>query len=117
LADEWLSKNGTKKEDSFVIPVEPLELAPVALVRRVLRGALRKAGSDLHHVSFDHIEGIRGMLGSGKSGKFVEIPGGKQVAREFNLLVFRQALARIPEYEYRLKIPGDVRIPELSKIF
>ena len=117
LAEEWLSKNGTKEDDDFVIRVETLESAPIALVRRVVRGALRKAGSALRDVSFDQIEGIRALLESGKSGKSVEIPGGMRVAREFNRLVFRQASARVPDYEYQLEIPGHVRIPELGKLF
>lgn len=117
LAEEWLSKNGTKVEEDFVIRVEALESAPAALVRRVLRSGLRKAGSELRDVSFNHIEGIRALLEPGKSGKFVEIPGGMQVAREFNRLVFRQALSAVQEYEYQLQIPGHVHIPELGKVF
>jgi tRNA(Ile)-lysidine synthase len=117
LAEDWLRKNGTKEEDDFVIRVDALHTAPIALIRRVLRAALRKAGSELHDVSFDHIEVVRSLLEPGKSGKFIEIPGGMQVAREFNRLVFRPALEAAPEYEYRLKIPGHVHIPELRKVF
>jgi tRNA(Ile)-lysidine synthetase-like protein len=89
----------------------------VALIRRVLRGGLREAGSDLQDVSFDQIEGIRSLLENGKSGKYVEIPGGTQAAREFNRLVFRKAVPAEPAYDYELKIPGSVHIPELQKIF
>jgi len=89
----------------------------VALVRRVLRGALRRAGSELHDVSFDHIENVRMLLEDGKSGKFVEIPGGLQVARDFSRLVFRRTVPAVADYEYELKIPGDVHIPELGKTF
>jgi tRNA(Ile)-lysidine synthase len=117
LAEDWLSKYGTKEEEDFVIHVEALESAPIALIRRVLRGALRRAGSDLRDVSFDHIETVRTLLERGKSGKFVETPGGLQVAREFNRLVFRQKLPAANAYEYELKIPGHVHIPELGKVF
>jgi tRNA(Ile)-lysidine synthase len=117
LAAEWLKQNGTKEQDGFVIDVERLGDAPVALVRRVLRGGLREAGSDLRDVSFDQIEGIRSLLEDGKSGKYVEIPGGTQAAREFNRLVFRKDVPVEAAYEYELKIPGTVHIPELQKIF
>jgi tRNA(Ile)-lysidine synthase len=116
LVDNWLSKHGTNQEDGFVIQVEPLQAEAVALVRRVVRSALRKAGSELQNVSFDQIEGIRTLLENGKSGKVVEIPGGIQVAREFDRLVFRRSL-KAAEYEYRLQIPGSVHIPELGKLF
>jgi tRNA(Ile)-lysidine synthase len=117
LAEDWLTENGTKEAEDFVIPVEPLEAAPPAFARRIVRGALKRAGSALHDVSFDHIEGVRSLLKAGKSGKIVEIPGGMRVQREFGKLVFRQALVLVPEYEYQLQIPGHVHIPELGKVF
>ena len=117
LTNEWLSRNGTKEQDDFVIRVAGLESAPVGLVRRVLRAALRMAGSELRDVSFDHVEAIRALLETGKSGKIVEIPGGLVVAREFGRLVFREPAAGSLEYEYELKIPGEVHIPELGKVF
>jgi tRNA(Ile)-lysidine synthase len=117
MTDQWLSENGTKEEDDFVIRIRALESAPVGLVRRVLRGALRQAGSELRDVSFDQIETIRSLLEPGKSGKVVQIPGGLVVAREFGRLIFRRLIAPLPDYEYELKIPGQVRIPELGKVF
>ena len=117
LADDWLGRNGTKAPDGLVLDVGALRLEPVALVRRVLRGALRQAGSELQDVSFDQIEQIRRLLEEGKSGKLVEIPGAIGVAREFNRLVFHHRLSGQPDYEYRLQIPGLVRIPESGKVF
>src|SRR5262249_36868783 len=117
LADGWLNRYGTKQYDQFVIEVEPLQSAPVGLVRRVLRGALRRAGSALYDVTFEQIEGVRGLLGDRKSGKVVEISHGVETAREFDRLVFRQKLPAAADYEYKLKIPGSVHIPELGKVF
>ena len=114
---KWLSENGTKEEGVFVIPIRMLESAPAGLVRRVLRGALRQAGSDLRDVSFDQIEAVRGLLEPGKSGKRVEIPGGLAAAREFDRLVFCKPSGGVSDYEYELKIPGQVHIPELGKVF
>jgi tRNA(Ile)-lysidine synthase len=116
-AEDWLRKRGTKDEQEFVIAVADLLSAPVALVRRVLRAALRHAGSELHDVSFDHIEAVRTLLEDDKSGKVVQIPGRMEVAREFNRLVFRPKLMIPSEYEYQLKIPGSIHIPELGKVF
>jgi tRNA(Ile)-lysidine synthase len=116
ISDQWLCENGTKEEDGFVIRAKPLESAPVGFVRRIFRSALRQAGSELQDVSFENIEAIRSLLQSGKSGKFVEIPGGLHVAREFDRLVFRQP-QHAAEYDYELTIPGQVHIPELGKVF
>lgn len=117
LTDEWLRQNGTKAEDGFVLCVKPLESAPAGLARRVVRSALREAGSDLRGVSFEHIEAVRDILDPGKSGKVVQVPGGLEVAREFDRLVFRRRLPDAADYDYELKIPGHVHIPELRKIF
>ncbi|HLH29697.1 MAG TPA: tRNA lysidine(34) synthetase TilS [Terriglobia bacterium] len=117
LTDDWISKNGTNEGDDFVIQGEKLAGEPLALIRRVIRQALREAGSDLQNVSFEHIEAVRSLLEPGKSGKRAEIPGGLQVDREFDRLVFRTTQNSPVEYEYQLQIPGLVHIPELRKVF
>jgi len=116
-ADEWLGRNGTKRQDEFVIQVGAFEAAPLALIRRVLRSALRIIGSDLEDIKFDQIEAIRALLREGKSGKVIEIPGGIEAAREFDSLVVRRKAVGHRDYEYQLKIPGSVLIPELGKLF
>jgi tRNA(Ile)-lysidine synthase len=117
LSEDWLTRNGTKRQDQFVLEVGRLQAAPVAMVRRVLRTALQQAGSALCDVTFDQIEGMRALLAEGKSGKVVEIPGGMEVAREFDSLVVRRKRPAPTDYEYKLKIPGSVHIPELGKLF
>ena len=117
VADQWLSEHGRKEENDFLIPAAELKSAPAGLVRRILRTVLRLAGSGLRDVSFGHIEAVRALLEEGKSGKFVQIPGGLQAAREFGRLVFRPAPAAWADYTYELKIPGEVHIPEVGKVF
>jgi len=117
LVQAWSIANGTKEADTFVIPVEPLRSNPIAMVRRVVRAALQQVGSELRDVTFDQVEGVRALLEDGKSGKVIEIPGGIQVAREFNRLVFRPNTFLTLGYEYELQIPGSVHIPELGKVF
>ena len=124
LAENWLREQGTKHEGDFIIPVSGLESAPIAFIRRVLRTALRATGSDLRDVTFDQIEAVRGLLESGKSGKVVQIPRHLQVTREFDQLVFRQEPYAAPQepyaapnYDYELKIPGSVHIPEIGRVF
>ena len=69
ITDRWLSEKGTTEQDEVVIPVEALTSWPVGFIRRILRSALRRAGSELRDVSFEHIEAIRRLLDLGKSGK------------------------------------------------
>ena len=117
IAAEWLGQNGTIQENGFTVPAAALETKPTGMVRRVIRLALRQAGSDLRDVSFEHVEHVRALLESGKSGKLVQIPGGLIVTREFDRLVFRPPHVVFPDYEYELQIPGEVHIPEVKKVF
>ncbi len=116
-SDHLLAEHGTSGAAAFVLSSGLLEHMPTGLVRRLLRGGLERAGSDLQDVTFEHIEAARGLLGHSKSGKFVEIPGRFQVARDFDKLVFRRTSPQTTDYDYELKIPGTVHIPELRKIF
>jgi len=101
----------------LVLDANQLAAEPIGLVRRVIREGIRRVGSDLRDVSFEHVEAARSLLGKGKSGKFVQIPGGTQVGRDFSDLVFRFSNAPLREYEYELQVPGEVYIPELGKSF
>src|SRR5262249_48899393 len=56
LVEEWLALHGTKQGPDFVVSLKPLQGKPIAMVRRVLRGAVRAAGSDLRDMSFEHME-------------------------------------------------------------
>lgn len=104
-------------EKVFSCDANMLRSQPIALIRRVIREALREVGCDLNEVSFNQVEAARSLLQSGKSGKCIQIPGGFEVAREFGRLVFRRATRCQPDYEYELKIPGQVHIRELEKLF
>jgi len=117
LTEEWLDRYGTKQKDGFVLSTEHLESEPVGLQRRVVRAALRRAGSKLQDLAFEHVEAVRGLIARDKSGKKVQIPGGIEVAREFGNLVFREAAEAVAEYEYQLQIPGQIHIPEVRKVF
>jgi tRNA(Ile)-lysidine synthase len=117
FSEVWLNEHGTREGDRLVLSVGPVASAHVALVRRVLRAALSRCGSTLRDVSFDQIEAVRGLLEPGKSGKAVEIPGGMEVAREFDRLVFRRKAIPESAYDYELQIPGSVFIPEVGKLF
>jgi tRNA(Ile)-lysidine synthase len=90
---------------------------PRGFVRRVLRTTLSEAGSDLRDLGFDHLEQVRSLLGPGKSGRVVEIPGAVSVERAFDSLLFRPDAPAPAPYEYELPIPGRVSVPEAGLRF
>jgi hypothetical protein len=76
---------------------------------------VRGFGSGRYYL--DRIEAIRGLLGSMKSGKSVQIPGRFVAERSFNRLLIRQLGETTKEFDYMLPIPGTVHIPELGLTF
>ena len=113
----WLESRTSEESGTLVVDLEDLPAQPVALVRRVLRASLERAGSEMRDIGFDHVENIRGLLKAGKSGRIIELPGSIAVERNFGQLVFRPADASPAGYEYELPIPGRVHIPEIDTVF
>ena len=112
IAETWLNIGGEVRTSAT-----KLRDAPLALVRRVIRQGLRRAGSDLTNVTFDHIEAIRSLLEVGKSGKTIQLPRGYVAAREFDELIFSQVTETKYSFSYELPIPGTLRVPELGRVF
>ena len=112
IAEAWL-----KEHDAGGLDVTELCELPAALLRRLIRLKLRRAGSDLTDLTFDHIEAIRDLLTEGKSGKSVQLPKGLVARREFHRLEFVEAQAVVPDFAYELSIPGMLRVPELGRVF
>ena len=91
-----------------------LKQLPIAVQRRVIREAAERAGCSLE---FQHVEQVRKLV-SAEVGKKVELPQGWSAKRErdaIRLLAESRAGDR-PDYEHRLEVPGEVRIPELGSV-
>ena len=114
---EWLDSRATGEGGALVVDFDDLPSKPIAFVRRALRASLEGAGSSMLDIGFDHIENIRSLLDSGKSGRIVELPGSITVERNFEQLVFRPADSVPADYEYELGIPGEVHIREIDTVF
>lgn len=96
------------------VKIERLVALPPVLQKQVVRRALWKAKGDLKNVKFSHIEQIL-RLARGRSGRQVHLPGGLVAAREFDRLRLFAAPARPAPFQYRLPVPGVVRVPQLNK--
>lgn len=119
-ADDWLTRNGTKRDDDFVIQASELMSVPVAVQRRILRQAVAMVSRQetvLRDTGFEHIEAARSLLRPEKSGKWIELPGGFKVVRSFDQLIVRNRTETAVEFDYELQIPGEIHIPELRRKF
>jgi tRNA(Ile)-lysidine synthase len=89
---------------------------PRAVQRRVVKAIGERVGIPLE---FKHVEEIlRFAAEDGPSGKELSMPLGWKIRREPEALVLvtpdLRKQERIPDYEYRLAVPGRVLVPELG---
>lgn len=91
---------------------------PVAVQRRLVKAIGERAGIPLE---FRHVEEILRLAGDeGASGKEISLPLGWKVVRKAHELLFvtpdlRQG-APPRDYEYELRVPGEVAISEIGAI-
>ena len=102
--------------------------AAEALSKRLIRhivGELKQRGGQL---GAGHVQTILQLAQSGKSGRSLPLPGGAEVRRERDALVFRvpsnkngTSKATHPrEFEHKIDLPADsqdVHVPELGCVF
>jgi len=87
-------------------------LHPGAL-HRLLLTALEQARGDLSELGREHIERVAELLGDGRTGATVELPGRVRVRREYGRLLFEpEALEEeLPSEQVELPVPGVATLP------
>ena len=94
------------------------------MVRKIVESIKPRAGQ----LGAKHVEAVLKLARSGQSGNSLPLPGGMEVRRENEALVFRanrdggsSGPGGAPrEYEYKIDLttePQDVRVPELGCVF
>jgi tRNA(Ile)-lysidine synthase len=91
---------------------------PKAVQRRVIKAVGTQAGIPLE---FKHVEEILRLAAEdGPLGKELSLPLGWNVVREPETMVFvtpdLRHQDRVPDYEYRLAVPGRVIVPETGTV-
>ncbi|HEV2304592.1 MAG TPA: tRNA lysidine(34) synthetase TilS [Candidatus Acidoferrales bacterium] len=117
LEDMRLSSAGSHK---------PFRTVSQRIIRKLYSDALPTGGE----LSRQHVEQVIRLAESGSSGRYVELPGGIQVRKEFQQLIFaKRAITKqsrtmerqTAAYAYRIELPthgtAAVSIPELGRGF
>jgi tRNA(Ile)-lysidine synthase len=84
-----LSQQSGEKRPGNSLRTDLLRVAPVALRRRALRLWLAQHRGDLIRIEHVHIAALENLLGSTKSGRAIELPGGATAYRKGGLLHYR----------------------------
>ena len=86
--------------------------SPLALQRRLVRAAAETLGLSLE---FSHVEDLLFLSDDGNSR--TALPGGWTARRTKRTLEFRRSTrTAATEYEYRLPVPGEVKLPEAAVV-
>jgi tRNA(Ile)-lysidine synthase len=84
-----LSQQSGEKGSGTSLRIDLLKVAPVALRRRALRLWLAQHRGDLIRIEHVHVAALENLLGSTKSGRAIELPGGTTAYRKGGLLHYR----------------------------
>jgi tRNA(Ile)-lysidine synthase len=114
--EEILPTIWQKQISGGVLNLKPLADFPLALQRRVIRGAAESLGVKLE---FRQVEEILQTASSSLTGKSTLLPNQWKVSHKKGELHFelQGANGEPADYEYRLPTPGSIDVPELGSRF
>jgi tRNA(Ile)-lysidine synthase len=117
---------GKRKNDFTTEGAEDTEKS-FAISRRIVRRIVSELKPRAGQLNAAHVKLILTLAETGENGKCLQLPGGVEVRREHDALIFcaaegsAKARQRGPiEYEHRVELDraaADVRVPELSCVF
>jgi tRNA(Ile)-lysidine synthase len=119
FADKLLAES----REGARLNIKPLQQAHPAIVRRVLRQWLRDGLGTLLRINAAHIAAIESLATRSQSGRFIQLPGGWRIEREFDILELscapreqRALIAILPLTEDAKIIFGDFELSYFSGV-
>jgi len=127
LTREKLRSGAQKSEGEFRVPLPVLD-APEALSKRIVRRVVESLKAPGAELGAKHVETVLQFARGGQSGRSLSLPGGVEVRRERDALVFlprpkaRQGKAGDLACEFERDIDlacgsQEIRVPELGCVF
>ena len=115
------------KKDFTTEGAENTEKRNLAISRRILRAIIREVKAGEGQLNAAHVGSMLELAQTGENGKCLQLPGGVQVRREHDSLVFCVAGGGVKskesaplEFEHKIKLDGltaNVSVRELSCVF
>ncbi|MEW6447842.1 MAG: tRNA lysidine(34) synthetase TilS [Bacillota bacterium] len=103
-----------QKEAGPGLKIKGLQAVPPAIARRVIRLAFKEVTGCPYELDFLHTEEVLALLFQG-AGREVSLPQGIQAIRSYEELIFeKEKEPGIPDFQYRLEVPGATAVPELA---
>jgi tRNA(Ile)-lysidine synthase len=119
LTEQTFATTFSKENDSLVCSISQLTSLHPALLRRVLRHALKTLTGTLVGISQRHITAICTMIAAERPNARLALPHGVSAVREYNLLRLpstplrtgRSATVPAEVFELTITAPGSYRLP------
>jgi tRNA(Ile)-lysidine synthase len=99
----------------------------LGMARRTVRCIVKEVKGREGQLGANHVRAILGLAESAENGKWLQLPGGLEVRREHNFLIFRtttsvsrQKRTKSLDFERSIDLVGAetcIRVPELSCVF
>jgi tRNA(Ile)-lysidine synthase len=127
LVTEWVIGG---KGSTLRVSIEDLKGLHPALQKRLILRLLQRLAGKEKGCGYPHVRAVQALLGEGRTGKVLHLPGGIRVHREYGKLVMApgdgggkkpdrpregRRISRIEkEFSYAVRVPGAVKVTELG---
>jgi len=116
--DQKIEELTTRDKYKICIKTTPFVLLPLAIKRRLIRGAIERVKGDTKRITWAHINSILQLFEAGREGKKVTLPQGLMVKREMDeVIIEHKAIEKQIEFSLKASIPGRIEIKEIDKCF
>lgn len=102
------------ERDELVLDLEVLRRLHIAILRRVLRQAVRKLKGNTLNIEYSHIKALCSVIHTGAPGSQVQMPEGMTASLSYNRLIIttRRFENKAINNIYRIEVPGITYVDE-----
>ncbi|MGV8059342.1 MAG: tRNA lysidine(34) synthetase TilS [Smithellaceae bacterium] len=102
------------QKNRVILNVDYVNMLPLAIQRRLLKGLLENFSSQKNGIAFLHINSINNLLHNSESGRKICLPFGIEARREYENLILERTkdCTKQIEYLYSVEAPCSIYLPE-----
>ncbi len=107
-----------KKSNKIILSVKYLRELAVVIRRRVIQNIINKLCGEVTDLYYEHLSNIDVFIREANTGKEICLPHGIRMRRVYNKLIIQKGEFENEKhnYNFKLKVPGEVNLPDNSKI-
>ncbi|NLA75144.1 MAG: tRNA lysidine(34) synthetase TilS, partial [Deltaproteobacteria bacterium] len=116
MAEEWVAGNLKKnRAGEYMVDIRPLKTLHRALVKRIIRGVIKRHKSSLHGIDSNHVQQIFDLLFNPRPNITINLPENNIIRKEYSNLVFSFSESGSAPFYYEIRGNGEICIHEISR--